>query len=90
MVIFIFSVGWPFFLKSGRVPQKIFFPISPKMLLFSKKLLDEKIFKTSFRIKRYIHFQRQMPLSVQKRLGPQKRVFAVFSEDKAFFEKTAK
>ncbi len=46
-IIFIFSVRWPLLLKNGNVPKKIFSPFSPKMLIFLKKLLDEKIFGTS-------------------------------------------
>ncbi len=40
-------------LKNGRLP-KIFFPIFSKNVGFLKKLLDDKIFKTSFPIKKVI------------------------------------
>ncbi len=74
--------------KKWSCPQKFFFPFSPKILLFSKKLLNEKIFKSSFPIKKgYIHFRHQTPPSLQKRLRPQKRFFAVFSENYNFFWK---
>ncbi len=87
MVIFIYSVRWPLFLKNGHLPQN-FSPFSPKMLLFLRKLLNEKIFKTSFPIKKgYIHFPCQVHPSLQKRLGPQKWFFAVFSENTAFLWK---
>ncbi len=80
-----------FLLKSGRVPQKFFSHFLQKCWLFLKKLLNEKIFKTSCPVKKiYIRFPHQTPPSLQKRLGLQKRVFAVFSENTVFFEKTAK
>ncbi len=46
-VIFIFNVRWPLLLKKWSLPPKFFPPFSPKMLLFSKKLFNEKIFKIS-------------------------------------------
>ncbi len=57
-------------------------------MFFSKKLIDEKIFKTSFPIKKgNINFRCQTPPSLQKRLGLQKWLFADFSENNSFFEK---
>ncbi len=42
-------------------PKNFFTPFSPKMF-FSRKLLNKKIFKTSFPIKKgYIHFRHQTP-----------------------------
>ncbi len=68
-VIFIFSVRWPLLLKNNHVPQKFFPPFSPKMLLFLKKLLDEKIFKTSFSIKKVIFiFVARCPLPFKRDL----------------------
>ncbi len=61
------------------------------MLLSSKKLLDEKIFKTSFPIKKgYTHFRRQtLPLFLHKELGPPKLFLTVLAENTAlFFENT--
>ncbi len=79
-VIFILSVSWPLFLKNGHVPRKFFSPIFSKNVAFLKKLLNKKIFETSFPIKKfYVHFLRQTPPSLQKRLGPQKR-FLPFSQ----------
>ncbi len=67
-------------------PPKNFLPIFSKNVAFSKKLLKEKIFKTSFPIKEgYIHFPRQMPPSLQKSLAPKKRFLTVFSENTACF-----
>ncbi len=61
------------------------------MLHFLKKLLVEKNIQTLISHKKdYIHFRRQTYSSLQKRLGPPKRFFAIFSENTAFFEKTAK
>ncbi len=37
--------------------------------------------------KGYVHFCRQTPTSIQKKLGPQKRFSAVFSENTAFLKK---
>ncbi len=71
--------------KKWLCPPKIFFPFSPKMLLFPKKLLDKKIFKTSFPIKKVIFFlvaRRLLPF--KRDLGPRNGVFAVFSENYSF------
>ncbi len=48
-----------------------FFPLSPKILLFSKKLLNDKIFETSFPIKKFIFIlvSRRL-LSFKRDLGP--------------------
>ncbi len=48
--------------KNGHDRQKFFPLFSQKMLLSSKKLLDEKTFKTLFLIKKgYFHFGRETP-----------------------------
>ncbi len=60
--------------------KKFFSLFSPKMLLSSKKLLDEKIFKTSFPIKK--GYDAPFP---SKENWPQRRFFAIFSENTAFF-----
>ncbi len=61
------------------------------MLFFSEKLLNEKIFKTSFPIKKVISiFVAGRPLSFKRDLGPRNCGFAIFSENTTFFEKTAK
>ncbi len=66
-------------LKNAHVSPKFFSPFFPKMLLFSKKLLDEKIFRTSFLIKKaHIYFRRQTAPSFQKGLGSRKWFFAIF------------
>ncbi len=56
-VILIFSVRWHFLLKN--VPPKYFPPFSPKIFIFSKKLLNEKILKTHFWLKRLYSFSSQ-------------------------------
>ncbi len=53
-------------------PKKSFSPFSPKMLLFARKLLNGKIFKTSFLIKKdytRIYFCRQKPLRFKRGLS---------------------
>ncbi len=61
------------------------------MLLYSKKLLDEKIFKTSFPLEKiiFIFLSPDAP-SLQKGLGPQKWLFAIYSESTVFFLKKLK
>ncbi len=60
--------------------QNFFYPFSPKMLLFSKKLLNEKIFKTSFPIKKIIFiFIAGRVLPFKRDLGP-KSSFLPFSQ----------
>ncbi len=69
-VIFIFGVRWPHFLRNGHSPKFLFLPFSRKMLLSSKKLLDEKIFKTSFPIKKVIFiFVARPSLSFKREKG---------------------
>ncbi len=71
--------------------ENFFPPFSPKMLLFLEKLLNKKIIKTSFPIKKgYIHFHRGRSLPFKRDLVPINCGFGVFSENTAFFEKTAK
>ncbi len=68
--------------------QNVFSPFSPKMLLFSKKLLKWKNIENLISHKRgFNHFRRQMSHSPQKRLRPQKRFFTVFLEKYSFFWK---
>ncbi len=66
--------------------HKIFFtPFSPRKLLFSKKLLNKKIFKTSFTIRKVIFiFVARPPPSLQKRLRLQKWFFTVSSKNTGF------
>ncbi len=72
------------------IPPKIFFPIFSKNIAFFKKTVRWKnIQNLIFHKKGNIHFRRQTPPSLQKRLGLQKRIFAIFSENTAF-EKAAK
>ncbi len=51
-----FSVRWTHAQKYDHAPhpKKIFSPFSRKILPSSKKLLDEKIFKTSFSIEKVV------------------------------------
>ncbi len=87
-VLFIFSVRWPLFLKNGHVPPKFFFTIFSKNVAFFEKIVERKIFKTSFPIKKNnIRFRCQTAPSLQKRLGPQKWFFAILSENTARLEK---
>ncbi len=68
--------------------RQIFFSIFSKNVVFSEKLLNEKIFQTSFPIKKScIHSRCQTPPFLYKRLGPQKRFSVVFSENYTFWKK---
>ncbi len=70
---------------------KIFFSIFNKNVVFSEKLLNEKIFQTSFPIKKIIFiFVAERPLPFKRDLGRRNCGFAIFSENTAFFENTAK
>ncbi len=61
-------------------PQNLFSLFSPKMLLFLEKLLDEKIFKTLFLIKKVIFvFIAKYPLRFKRDSGP-KNGFLPFSQ----------
>ncbi len=65
---------------------KIFFLIfSKKCCFFRKNVTWENIQNLISHKRGYIHFCRQMPPSLQKRLRPPKRFFAVFSENYSFF-----
>ncbi len=65
-----------------------FFSIFSKIVVFLEKLLHEKMFQTSFLIKKgYIHFRCRTPPSLQKRLGPQKLLFCRFLRKYSFFLK---
>ncbi len=67
----------------------IFSPLSPKILLFSKKLLNDKILETSFPIKKFIFIlvRRQTPPFLQKRLGGPRNGFLAFSQKITHFWK---
>ncbi len=67
---------------------KNFFPrFPPKMLLFSKKLLNEKIFKTSFSLKKVIFiFIARHPLPL-KETRPPGNSFLPFSQKIQLFLK---
>ncbi len=66
-------------LKKWSYPPKFFSPFFRKIYLFSKKLLDEKIFKTSFPIKNVIFiFAAKCPLLFRRVLAP-KNGFLPFS-----------
>ncbi len=59
-----------------------------EQLLFSKKLLNEKIFETSFPIKKVIFiFVVRRLLPFKRDSAPRNGFYAVFSENIAFFEK---
>ncbi len=66
-------------------PPKFFSPFSPKILLFSKKLLNEKLIKTKFPIKKVIFiFVARRFLPSKKDLGPRNN-FLPFSQKITFF-----
>ncbi len=72
-------------------PTNFFSLFSRKILLFSKTLLDEKIFKTLFPMKKgCIHLRRQTLTSLQKGLDPQKQFVALLSRTTTFLKKTVK
>ncbi len=73
--------------KKWSCPPKIFSPLSPKILFFSKKLLSDKIFETSFLIKRFIFIlvARRL-LSFKRDLGP-RNGFLAFSQKITHFWK---
>ncbi len=61
------------------------------MLLFFEKIVGWNNIQNLISHKKgYIHFRRQTLTSLQKRRGPQKWFFVIFSENTAFFEKTVK
>ncbi len=71
--------------------QNNFFPYFLQECWFFENIVKLKnIQYLIFHKKGYIHFRRRTLPSLQKRLGPQKQFFVVFSENTAFFEKTAK
>ncbi len=74
------------------VSTKVFFPNFPlKMLFFSKKLLDEKIFETSFLIKTIIFiFVTKRPLPFKRNLASRNCFLPFPQKIQLFFEKTAK
>ncbi len=72
--------------KHCHVPTKIF----SKNVAFFEKIVRWKNIQNLIPHKiSDIHFRRQTPPSLQKRLRSQKRFFTVFSENTDFFEKTA-
>ncbi len=69
-------------------PKNFFLWFSPKMLLFSKKLLNGKIFKTSFPIKKVIFiFAAWRPVPFKKELGPRNGFLPFFQKIQLFFLK---
>ncbi len=64
-------------------PPKMFSQLSPKRLLFSKKLLNDKIFETSFPLKKFIfinpHFYGPKYRSSDALPAPEIFVFSLFS-----------
>ncbi len=72
--------------KKWSSPLKFFPPFSTKMLLFSKKLLDEKLFETSFSIKKVIliFVARYPPFSSKETWAPE-TVFCHFLKKYSFF-----
>ncbi len=78
-------------LKNGHFPPKFFFTIfSRNVASFEKIVIWKNIRNHISHTKSNIHFRRETPASLQKRLGPQKRFFVIFLENTAFFKKTAK
>ncbi len=75
--------------KKWSCPPKIFFHFLQKCCFLKKKLLNEKIFKTSFSIRKVIpiYFRRHTPRSLQKRLAPQKRFLPLFQKILLFLKK---
>ncbi len=81
-VTLIFSIRWRLLLKNGHVPAKFFSPIFSQNVPFYGKIVKWKNIQNFISHKRgYIHFRRQMPPLLHKRLGPQKRFFVVLSEN---------
>ncbi len=82
-----------FYIKNANVnvplhpPKKKISLLSQRMILSSKKLLYEKVFETSFPIKKVIFiFVIRHPLPFpSRRTWPQKQFFAIFSENTVFF-----
>ncbi len=71
--------------KKWSCPHKIFSPFSPKILLFSKKLLNDEIFETSFPIKKVILvLVARRLLSFKRDLGP-RNSFLAFSQKITLF-----
>ncbi len=71
------------------ISSKTFLPIFSKNVSFVEKIVKLKIFNRypiSHR-KGYIHFRRQTSPFLQKRLAPQKRFFAAFSENTVSLKK---
>ncbi len=70
---------------------KNFFLIFSRNVAFFEKIVNKKnIWYLISHKKRLYSFSLPDAPYLQKRLGPQKRVFAVFLENTAFFETTAK
>ncbi len=77
--------------KEWPRPPKIFSPTFSKNVGFFENIVRWKNIQNLIPHKKgYIHFRRQTPFSLRKRLVHQKQFFAVFSENTASFEKTAK
>ncbi len=68
-------------------PPKIFPPLSLKILLFSKKLLNDKIFETSFLIKKVIFILVARRLLSFKRDSSPRNGFLAFSQKITLFWK---
>ncbi len=87
--IFIFSVRWP--LLKMVMPAKYFFPyFLQNCSFFRKKLLDEKIFKTSFPIKKVIFIFVDGHSFPSKETWPPETVFLPFSQKIQHFWKNSK
>ncbi len=72
-------------------PQNNFSRFSLKIQLFSKKLLNEKILKTSFPIKKVIFiFVARRLLPFKRDLGPKNGFLAFSQKITPFFEKITK
>ncbi len=72
--------------KKWSCPQKIFFVNSSKNVAFFEKLLDEKIFKISFPIKKVIFiFAVKHPLPFKRDLAPRNGFSAILSKNSFLF-----
>ncbi len=70
--------------------HKKFFPIFSKNVVFFKKIVNEKIFKTSFSIKKvtFIFVAKCRPLPIKRDLGPRNGFLPFSQKIQFFFEKT--
>ncbi len=89
-VIFSFSIIW-LLLKNGNVPlppKKFFFHFLQKYCFLQKKLLDEKIFKTSFPIKKVVFiFVAKRPLCFKRDLDSRNGFLAFSQKIQLFLKK---